>query len=138
MFCPAFYESESERKFYKYRFRGVIHGSIQSAAVLTASEQERTMYYDLVKSGERIKKLRKSAGMTQERLAEAVGISVEMMGKIERGVSGTTIDTMGQIAEELSSSVDYIAFGRMFFEGMNIPEDKADMVVRVVQAILNP
>ena len=83
------------------------------------------MYYDLVKSGERIRKLRKSVGITQERLAEAVGISVEMMGKIERGVSGTTIDT------------DYIAFGRVFFEGMNIPEDKVDMVVRVIQAILN-
>lgn len=96
------------------------------------------MYYDLVKSGERIKKLRKSANMTQENLAEAVGISVEMIGKIERGVSGTTIDTMGQIAEELSSSVDYIAFGRMFFERMDIPEDKADMVIRVIQAILNP
>lgn len=95
------------------------------------------MYYDLVKSGERIRKLRKSVGITQERLAEAVGISVEMMGKIERGVSGTTIDTMGQIAEKLSSSVDYIAFGRVFFEGMNIPEDKVDMVVRVIQAILN-
>ena len=63
------------------RIQWAIYGRICSAAVLfavlTASEQERTMYYDLVKSGERIRKLRKSVGITQERLAEAVGISVE-------------------------------------------------------------
>lgn len=94
------------------------------------------MYYDLTESGKRIKNLRKNAGMTQEQLAESVGISVEMMGKIERGASGTSIDTMGQIAEKLASSIDYIAFGKMLFCGKSIPSDKADMVMRVIQAIL--
>lgn len=94
------------------------------------------MYYDLTASGKRIKELRKNAGMTQEQLAEAVGISVEMMGKLERGVSGTSIDTMGQIAEALSSSVDYITFGKVLFLGMDIPENKMALVIRVVQAML--
>lgn len=94
------------------------------------------MYYNLSESGKRIKDLRKKAGMTQEQLAESVGISVEMMGKLERGASGTSVDTMGQIAEALSTSMDYITYGKVLCFGMDIPEDKMELVVRVVQAMM--
>ena len=70
------------------------------------------MYYDIKESGKRIKKLRKGMGFTQEQLAEKVGLSTVMVSSIERGVTGTSIDTMGMIAVVLKSSVDYIAFGK--------------------------
>ena len=46
------------------------------------------MYYDIVKSGERIKELRKVAGITRQSLAEKAGISVDALRKIEQGING--------------------------------------------------
>lgn len=37
------------------------------------------MYYDIVESGKRIKKMRKKAGMTQEELADAIGMTREAL-----------------------------------------------------------
>lgn len=70
------------------------------------------MYYDVKESGRRIKELRRGMGLTQEQLAEKVGLSTVMVSSIERGVTGTSIDTMGLLADVLKASVDYIAFGK--------------------------
>lgn len=70
------------------------------------------MYYDIIESGKRIKEMRKKAGLTQEQLAEKIGVSTNMISKIEQGVSGTTLDSIGVIAEALSSTVEYLAYGR--------------------------
>lgn len=43
------------------------------------------MYYDIVESGKRIKEMKKKAGMTQEQLAEEIGISREVIARIETG-----------------------------------------------------
>ena len=50
------------------------------------------MYYDLVESGKRIKALRKKHGLTQERLAEQLGIAVNTVARIEIGNRGISID----------------------------------------------
>lgn len=94
------------------------------------------MYYDLKESGMRIKKLRKAAGYTQEKLAENVGVTVDTLGRIERGVKGASVDTLGTIAEFLNSSVDYLAFGKLNIAGIAIPSDKEEMIIKVVKAIL--
>ena len=47
------------------------------------------MYYDIVKSGARIKKLRMEAGFTRQCLAEQVGISVDALRKIEQGTNAS-------------------------------------------------
>ena len=41
------------------------------------------MYYDLVESGKRIKALRKEHGLTQEQLAEQLGVAANTIARIE-------------------------------------------------------
>lgn len=94
-------------------------------------------YYDTTESGKRIQVLRKKQGLTQEQLAAEVGISVEMIGKLERGVKGTTIDTMAIIAQILESTVDYLALGREIrVWEIDIPEEKQVVAWKIFKAIL--
>ena len=69
------------------------------------------MYYDISKSGARIKKLRMEAGFTRQCLAEQVGISVDALRKIEQGTNGAKIDTLVSIAEVLHASLDFLVCG---------------------------
>ena len=78
------------------------------------------MYYDIKESGMRIKEMRKKAGLTQEKLAEKMNLSTNMISKMEQGVSGTTLDNIGIIAEILNTTVDYLAYGRSV---MVVPEE---------------
>lgn len=48
-------------------------------------------------NGSIIKEARENAGLTQEKLAEAVGMSDAMIGHIERGYSGTNEDNLNKI-----------------------------------------
>lgn len=49
----------------------------------------------------RIRDLRKSMKLTQSQFAEMVNLSEDSIGKIERGVSVPTIDTLSKIADGL-------------------------------------
>lgn len=51
--------------------------------------------------GANIRHHRRAQGMTQEALAEAVGVSIETVGKIERGVAAPSFDTVERIAAAL-------------------------------------
>lgn len=95
------------------------------------------MYYDIKESGKRIKELRKGMGFTQEQLAEKVGLSTVMVSSIERGVTGTSIDTMGMIAVVLKASVDYIAFGKktLVIEG-DLSEKKIEAMMQFVRVMM--
>lgn len=57
-----------------------------------APRKESIMYYDIVESGKRIKKMRKKAGMTQEELADAIGMTREALARIETGKNSTSVD----------------------------------------------
>jgi len=48
--------------------------------------------------GRRLRRLRLSLDITQERLAEAIGISVTFLGLIERGVNAPSFETIEQMA----------------------------------------
>ncbi len=69
------------------------------------------MYYDIVESGLRIRKLRATRNMTRQGLADAVGVSVDALRKIERGTNGAKIDTLVSMAELFHVSLDYLACG---------------------------
>ena len=60
--------------------------------------------------GQRIKQVRRSRDMTQERLAEALSVSVGYISQIERGVTKINLDTLAAVAAhlncELSELVD--------------------------------
>ena len=53
------------------------------------------MYYDLVESGKRIKALRKEHGLTQEQLAEQLGVAANTIARIETGNRGISIAVKG-------------------------------------------
>ncbi|ASS87492.1 helix-turn-helix transcriptional regulator [Geobacillus stearothermophilus] len=56
--------------------------------------------------GRRIRAFRKLKGYTQEKLAKELGISVSILGEIERGNRMPSDTLVGQIAERLNVSVE--------------------------------
>lgn len=58
--------------------------------------------------GSRIKLLRTANGMTQEQLAEALGISRQKFARIENGNNSITLDILSKIAEALDVTVNDI------------------------------
>lgn len=61
--------------------------------------------------GHRIKTLRKSKGMTQEHLSEAINVSPHYIYEIERGLKQMSLETFISITHALDTSADYLLFG---------------------------
>jgi transcriptional regulator with XRE-family HTH domain len=55
--------------------------------------------------GLRLKALRNQAGVTQEQLAENIGISIESISNIERGIHGPTFNNLEKIAAAINVDV---------------------------------
>ncbi len=70
------------------------------------------MYYDLVESGKRIRKLRKQNGLTQEQLADLLGVALNTISRIEVGSRGISIDLAIELAVHFDTTLDYIFMGR--------------------------
>lgn len=67
------------------------------------------MSFDKKKIGAKIAELRKGRKMTQEQLAEKIGVTVQYLGTMERGKANTTLNRLDKIAEVLGcSSYDLI------------------------------
>lgn len=64
-----------------------------------------------VEIGQRIKFAREAATLTQDELAELVGLDSKNVSAIERGVSGISISTLKKISSVLSISSDFLLFG---------------------------
>ncbi|MBQ8159885.1 MAG: helix-turn-helix transcriptional regulator [Clostridia bacterium] len=62
-------------------------------------------YVDL---GQRVRATRKKQAMTQEQLAEKVGISSSFLGHIERGTRAVSVDTLVALCNVLSVRADYL------------------------------
>lgn len=52
--------------------------------------------------GKRVRQIRRQRDMTQEQLAEAVGVSAEFISNVERGVNAPSFDTLEKLAEALN------------------------------------
>jgi len=57
------------------------------------------------KFGHRLRVLRKQAGLTQEQLAEDVGLTIESISNIERGLYGPTFNNLEKIADTINVEV---------------------------------
>ena len=55
--------------------------------------------------GVRLKHLRQARKLTQERLAEAAGLSYKFVGEIERGVGNPTLTTLDALAAALQVGI---------------------------------
>ena len=53
------------------------------------------------KFGERLKEIRLQRGMTQERFAETLDISVDFLSLIERGINSPSFNTLDKMAKRL-------------------------------------
>lgn len=65
--------------------------------------------------GVRIRMRRKEMGVSQERLAESLGITFQQVQKYERGANRVSASKLYEIARSLSTPVSY------FFEGLSDP-----------------
>jgi transcriptional regulator with XRE-family HTH domain len=66
--------------------------------------------------------LRQRAGMTQEELAQAAGVGLDAIGRLERGQVTPSVDTLQAIAQVFQ--LDLSEFFR--FEGMRAPNPVLD------------
>jgi transcriptional regulator with XRE-family HTH domain len=58
-----------------------------------------------VQFGRRLRQLRRQKDLTQEQLADAAGISVDMLSNIERGVNAPSFATLEKLAKGLELSI---------------------------------
>lgn len=82
------------------------------------------MNYDMKRSGERIRQLRKEHGYTQEKLAQVLNIDQSFYGRIETGKKGCSVDLFIQLSVLFGVSLDYLILGRYL---VDTPK-KVDMV----------
>ena len=80
--------------------------------------------------GQRIRKLRKQADLTQAQLAERVGITPDYVGRIERGRGAVTLATLSQIAEALDAQL------RQLIDLEEIDSASREQVLKSIQALL--
>lgn len=55
--------------------------------------------------GRRVQGLRIAAGVTQEQLADEVGVTIESISNIERGIHGPSFDNLEKLARALKVPV---------------------------------
>lgn len=60
----------------------------------------------------RLKALRRARGMTQEKAAEELNISLEHLGNMERGKGKPSLELLVEIALYFHVSTDYLLLGR--------------------------
>lgn len=98
--------------------------------------------------GERIKQARMSKKMTQEKLAEKLGVSVTYLSRIERGSILVNLKRLSQICENLEVSEGEILNGTskstknyMNDEISNLlkncPPDKIELIYNIAKVIVN-
>ncbi len=93
--------------------------------------------------GNRIKRRRKAAGLTQEALAEQIGLSKNHLSNIERGRYLPTIETMLMICDALGQTPDYYLIGKISPETDRISqmvkrlsEDSQRILYRLIETYL--
>ncbi len=69
------------------------------------------MYYDIKRSGERIRQLRIQSGYTQNELAEKLNIDQSYLSRIESGRKGCSVDLFVQFSELFHVSLDVLILG---------------------------
>jgi transcriptional regulator with XRE-family HTH domain len=79
--------------------------------------------------GARVRELRKKAGLTQEQLAELLGIDQKHMSRIELGKSYPSLDRLSKIAEVVNVPLPKLfRFGHL--------SDEADLQKQVAEMVM--
>lgn len=99
----------------------------------------------LINMGERIAIKRKEKKLTQEQMAEIVGVSLQTVSNIECGKKSTRPENIAKICVALNATADYIILGQKdesqikgFMKIIaNLPEDKYKAVENIVNLLQN-
>ena len=75
-------------------------------------QKGKNMYFNQIEFGQRVQESRKFAGMTQEELAERLGIDKNHVSRIERGAKACSIDILVELSGILKVSTDYLLTGK--------------------------
>lgn len=70
------------------------------------------MFYDIKKSGERIRQLRKQKKYTQEELAEELNVDRSVLSHIEIGKYTCSVEFLARVSRLFDVSLDYLVFGK--------------------------
>lgn len=76
--------------------------------------------------GSRIKERRNALGLTQQQLAEALGLTPQHISVIEQDKRVPSLPSLARIAEELGVSIDFLVAGKVGVITDTIPAIKAD------------
>lgn len=100
---------------------------------------------DLQEIGNRITQRRKELGFTQEKVADLMDVSIQMVSNLERGNKAIKIENLIKISEILGISTDYILTGKHTLNDHNImllkltklSEDDFDMIDMLTEYCLS-
>ena len=86
------------------------------------------MDYSLL--GKRIREERLRLNLTQEKLAEDIGISTAYLGQIERGERSVTLDKLIPLANRLGVTVDFLLADYMVLVGDDMSLNRLNQLLQ--------
>jgi transcriptional regulator with XRE-family HTH domain len=81
--------------------------------------------------GKRIRKGRQILEMTQQELAEVIGVTPQHISLIEQGKGAPSLSTLTKLAEELGVTIDYLVTGKESVITDAIPAIKGDKKLKL-------
>lgn len=88
-----------------------------------------------IQLGERAKRAREQAHLTQEQLAERIEVSPQYISDMERGVVGISVQTLCRLCAALGVSSDTILFG-VQADGAALPKEQLALLSEMVDCFL--
>lgn len=86
------------------------------------------MEYELI--GKRVKKARKEKGITQEKFAEELGVSVSFVSQVETGEKKFNLSRISEVSKILERPISYFVDG---YEGKS--EDELQEVIELLKGM---
>ncbi len=68
--------------------------------------------------GERIRKRREALNITQQELAQVLGVTAQHISVVEKGKRVPSLTFLSKLAEQLGISIDYLVSGKVGNEGV--------------------
>lgn len=98
--------------------------------------------------GSRIKEIRKSKKITQEKLAEIIGVEPQQICRIEKGACFTTFETLEKLSVGLDTPIkDFFNFSHIKNKNelineingklKNLPEEQVKLIYKIIMTIIN-
>ncbi len=79
--------------------------------------------------GQRIRQRREALRLTQQQVAEALGVTPQHISVIEQDKRSISVNALAKLAEELGVSIDYLVTGKEVAVADIIPAIKAEMTL---------